>query len=57
MAEDPHQPTTEASNTEGADLNFTKEEVELAAKRCNFKKGIGCDGFDGQILGRNAALD
>jgi hypothetical protein len=36
--------------------SFTREEVTEAIKSCNFKKGLGPDCFDGNILGSNTIL-
>lgn len=38
-------------------LTFTAEEIRSAAKQCKFKKGIGNDGFDGEVIGKDEALD
>ena len=35
---------------------FTAEEVQAALKECNFDKGLGPDGFDGNVLKTNDEL-
>ena len=32
---------------------FTAEDVMTAVKDCNFNKGLGPDGFDGNLLTKN----
>ena len=34
----------------------TENEVEAALEQCNFKKGIGPDGFDGRIFEKDKAI-
>ena len=35
---------------------FTADEVQAALKECNFDKGLGPDGFDGNVLKTNDEL-
>ena len=35
---------------------FTADEVKAALKECNFDKGLGPDGFDGNVLKTNDEL-
>ena len=34
----------------------TESEVEAALEQCNFKKGIGPDGFDGRIFEKDESI-
>ena len=45
-------------DTSSADtyLTFTFEEIQEAAKNCNFNKGLGPDCFDGNITKNNEDL-
>ena len=36
---------------------FTVEDVVTAVKDCNFNKGLGPDGFDGNLLATNKESD
>ena len=37
-------------------FTFTYEEVDEAAKNCNFNKGLGPDCFDGNLIRNNDEL-
>jgi hypothetical protein len=37
-------------------LTFTYEEIDEAAKNCNFNKGLGPDCFDGNLIRSNDDL-